>query len=279
MAVAMEETYLSRSGDSKGRKVDYIVTGTDDDAVALDYVEANAPSTHDGLVFRTVSRLTQQSDMRWIATCAYGKLFGTAAVLPEPASGTAAYSFSAIVEPERVLYSPYGVEGFPRKYPANAPSFANGHIGLQLADGQGRHEGIEIPAGPVTDEVTYEYPAAVIPTNYRTTVRGLIGGVNDATFLGNPIGTTRLVGVRAQLTSDTKQSITFSFSYRRNQATRVGGYNLGTVEGWDFVWSYDETFTFSDPDGREVPVVGPKFVYVERLLPRVSMASLGLPSF
>lgn len=275
MPIAMEETYLSRSGDKTSRKVKFVVTGSDDDAAVRAHAEANIPSTHDGLVFQKISGITQIADERWEVTGAYGQLTGRAAVVPEPEGGTASYSFSAQVEPKIEYFS----RDRQKILPAGVHDLVNGPIGLQLADGRGRHAGIEVPAGPITDEITYEYPAAVIPSNYRSTVRGLIGGANNAAWLGEPAGTMRLVSVRAQITSESKQTISFGWAFRPKLDIKVGAVDLGPVDGWDFVWSLDETQILPGPDGEEIPIIVPYAGFVERLVPRVNFGLLALPSF
>lgn len=278
MPVLGEEYYLGRSGSGAQRKLKFIVTGTDSDIAAKQWVEANAPSSHDGLAFTSVSGITQQSNTRWLVDANYGATSGTAAVVPEPESGTATYTFSAQVEPTVEYYSIEQVA----KYPDNAPDNPNGLIGLQLAEGEGRFAGIEVPAGPITDEVTYEYPSAVIPASYRDTVRPLIGTVNDMTYLSAPPGSLRLISVRSSVTSDNKQSINFGFAYRENRTNvLIGQHTIPTLDGWDFIWSIDRTLcgTFTPTGGDAVEIITrePYIVYVERLCKRANFHSLDLP--
>lgn len=276
MAIAMEEDYLGRSGNKNNRRLKFVVTGTDDDAAARAYVEANVPSTHDGLVARVVSNIEQLANERWRFTVDYGAL--SLFDIPTADPGTASYTFFAQVEPE-VFY--YSVDRIGR-WPSNAPNVVNGMVGIKPAHGGGLHAGIEVPAGPVTDRVTYEYPAAVIPQTYRNTVRSLIGRSNANTFLGSPPGTMRFVTCSASITSTGKQTIDFGFAYRSPQVVKIGNHNLGTVQGWDSVWSIDQETTLTGPDGREWPFVKPEFVYVERFVKQAPFGGtqgLGLPAF
>lgn len=274
MTISMEERFKGRSGSRKNRVVEYLVRGSDDDALIRQWSENNAPSYHDSLALGEISDIKQISNSTWSVKAKYGPL--DVKDMPEPEPGTASYTFNMQVEPETFYYSSNRLARFPQ----TAPQIDNGAIGIQLADGRGRHAGITVPAGPVTDEITYEYPEAVIPDAYRNTVRSLIGGVNDSTWLGSPAGTMRFVSCSASITSEQKQSISFRFAYRPTETVTVGDFGLGSVDGWDFYWSTDETVILIDPNsGAEIPFISPRFVYLERLLPRVSFGTLSLPSF
>ena len=272
MAIAMEEDYLGRSGDKLKRKLRFIVTGTDDDAAVRAHAEANVPSTHDGLVARNVSDIKQISDQRWSVVANYGGL--SLFDIPEPASGTASYTFQAYVEQETFYYT----EDRIATYPAGAPDLAGPYVGIDTTGDTAEHRGIVVPAGPVTDRLTYEYPSATIPASYRTTVRGLLGGSNAGTFLGDVAGTRRLVSCTASITSSGKQTIDFGFAYRAPKARTIGSHNLGTVSGWDSVWSMDKLVIKTAPGFPDLPAPEPIVVYVERFVPRVDFTTLGLPA-
>lgn len=269
MAITVDERFRGRSGSSTSRRLEYLVKGTDDDALVLSNLNASVAATHNGLVLTNIT-IKQQGDETWYGTAVYGAL-NAGSNIPEPESGTASYTFNAHVEPDVELYSQQQIARFP----ASAPKNLYGPIGISTAAG-GRHEGIQIPAGPVTDTITYEYPAAVIPGQYRSAVRASIGGVNNTTFLNNPAGTMRLVSVTASITSEEKQSITFSWAYRARRQVKVGDFDLGLVDGWDFFWSYDEQVAV-DFKGETSVFARPKYVYHERLIPRINFLSLGLP--
>lgn len=274
MTVLMKERYKGRSGGRFARKVEFLLWGTDDDGVAITHAENNAPAEHNALVLQKIDNLKQLGPELWSLTAFYGAL--DLSTLEEPEPGTASYTFNARIEEETYFYS---IERLA-KLPEEAPEIVNGLIGGQLSGGQGRAVGITVPAGPVTDTVTYEFAQVVIPASYRETVLSMLGAVSNQTFLGHPPGTTRFVGVNSSITAESKQTIQFDFAYRPRRQLILGEHDFGIVDGWDFGWTVDDTVVKTDTGlGIEVPFVEPLFAYLERLLPRVDLNDLDLPEF
>ncbi len=267
MAATIKELFLGYSGSAKDRRIRYLVRDATDEDEAISLILATAPALRGGLVVVNASANEIGSGL-----FSGEALYGEATGVPNPPSASATYTFNMQVEPETFLYSRNRISSSP----GSAPSVINGMIGVELDESQGRWSGITVPAGPVTDEISYEYPAAVIPNSYRATVRSLLGKVANHVFLGEPAGTMRFVACSASVSSDSTQRISFKFANRQNRTEKLGDINLGTVDGWDFVWSYNDIETFNDGN-TVIAIPKPRFAYIERLLDRASFGPLGLP--
>lgn len=271
MATA-EEYYKGRSGTQNGYRHQYYVYDTNSDVTARSTAEAAAPGTHGGYVLRGATDVRQLSTDKWLVTVEYGAL--SVIDIPEPDAGTATYTFSVRVEPETFFYSVNQIA----KFPAGAPDLAGGLVGVRFNGSQGSHEGVTVPAGPVTDTITYEYPAAVIPLSYKNTVRALIGTSNSAAFLGEDPGSMRFVECDSTVTSTGKQTITFRFAHRPTRNLSIGGQAINNLPGWDSIHTIDEYKILADSTGREATIIYPLYVYQERFVPRSDFATLGLPA-
>ncbi|GAH05174.1 unnamed protein product, partial [marine sediment metagenome] len=252
MAIEMEEDYLGRGGRGDRRFLRYNVTGTDDDGAVVDYVVSNAPTVHDGMSAREISSISQVADMRWIVTVSYGALDPSTIRTPEP--DTASYTFAYYAEPETFYFSVDRQKTVPDDFDLGV----NGLIGVAYTrDEGGSYEGIDVPNGPVTDVITYEFPRAKIYSPYRKIVMELMGGVNDDVWLDGEAGTRRFVSCTSSITSSGGQTIEFGFAYRPTRKdVKRGDLELGDIEGWDFDWAatWTRAGIFNIPQGDPVQV-------------------------
>lgn len=280
----VEERQHPYSGTNQRRYIELVVKGPDNFNEAYAALLNEIPAVYPGTsLVLTDPKLDQQSDRIWFATADYQPLGPAyAAVVPPPEVGSATFTFNMRVEEETFLHS-FGdpnVEadgrGLLLKVPSDAPSVANGLLGLEFTRStrRARAQGITVPAGPVTHQMTYTYPSAVIPLNYQNLVLAMKGAVANGTWLGRPAGEMRLVGCSSSVTSNSTQSITFDWAMRENRAVKLGELDLGSVNGWDFYWAIEKPVLLTQGDYK-IPFPKPLFAYVERLLPYVTMSDLG----
>ena len=269
MAINAKELFLGNAGDVKGRNLQYLVREAPTETEAIAEIIATAPALRDGLVLKNASAKEIGFQMYKGAA-----IYAEATEVPRPDVSSSTYTFNLQVKSEVVFFS----ENRLQKIPANAPEVVGGRIGIEVDQTEGRWSGIEIPSGPITDEISFEYPNAVIPQSYRDTVRSYAGAVNSDTFLNQPPGSMRLLSVNASVTSDDRQTIAFGFGNRENRTSVVvGSHTIASLDGWDFFWTYDKQTIVADA-GTSMDIVfsEPQFVYVERLLARKTFATLGI---
>ena len=192
--------------------------------------------------------------------------------LSPPVVGSNVYTFNYRAVPELITKS----LSTEQKAPETAPPTGGLH-NIQLNGTEAKVVGTVVPAGPVTDRLTYQYPAAVISSTYRSTVQSLMGKVNSQLYLGQDPGTMRFVGCSAAVRTDSDQTIVFEFAFRPRRDVTLGGLSLGTVDGWDFPWSYDIQELLDGAGGVKLVMPKPIHAYVDRLLARADFTTLGIP--
>ena len=74
MSIVMAEKYLGRSGNRLKRTLEFQVRGSDNDSLIRQHVENNAPFSHDGLVFNSITAIKQVASEIWLVSVDYGAL-------------------------------------------------------------------------------------------------------------------------------------------------------------------------------------------------------------
>lgn len=129
-----------------------------------------------------------------------------------------------------------------------------------------------------TDYANYVIPLSSLNASFRTVVASLLFKVSSDEFFGHPPGSVMLVRAQARRQTDATAFLGFGFSLKpngtRNVMGRDGPVALSEVDGHDYVWSYDETF--SNP-GAGIEQLSPEVHIVERIWERADLNLLALP--
>lgn len=129
-----------------------------------------------------------------------------------------------------------------RKYvfPGENPPDFNGVIGW---DGE-RAEGVEIVVPSLQFEITKRQPRGQITQAYVTTLRGLTGKVNNATFLGYPAGEVMFMGARGRQSTEDDPEVTYYFVISENlTGIQIGGVGPVDKKGHEYLWVFYQVWT------------------------------------
>lgn len=258
MAIDIYEAYKSRSGGIESSiELVYILTGSNDDSDLRDALEAEAPSTHEGL---TVSDYTveQLGPLVWKGTATYTPVdYGLAQ------AGENVWTFDTRGETFHLTQS-----SATSKYPsATAPDFqgAIGYNGESI-------EGVDVVIPTFKFVITKTFTDAEVTAAYKESVADATGTVNDAAFQGFSAREVLFLGASGSKRGSDDWQITFEFAMRRN----LGSYDVGDVtvaekHGWEYQW-----VLYERDEDQDVVIMKPKAVYVESLYAESDFGDLNL---
>lgn len=259
MAGTISEDYLSRKftvGQTNGRELVYHIVGTTSESDAQALLVANAPSTYGGLVLEDISA-DYEGGGKWKGYARYVRL-----------SGSDEYTFDTGGGTQRITQSLSTINSYA---PAGmtAPNF-QGAIGVS----EDRVEGVDISVPAYQFTETHTLADAAVTTSYKTTLAGLTGKVNNATFRGFAAGECLFLGAAGSKRGDELWSITFRFACQPNATGLTVGSITGIDKlGWDYLWvRYAD---YSDLSAYCL-VKRPIAVYVERVYAQADFSGLGI---
>lgn len=260
-----------RASDNPGYTLKYLPKGTGDggdtDAAVMAAVIAAAPSTYEGLPLLGV-QLRPLGGWVWEAEAEYRP--SSFKLTPKPVAG----------DPNKRSFSSKG--GTQNIKASLTTIFADSATGLTEIPDFGKLinvtddgvEGVDIVVPGWRETVTrYLSDAAVNASGFKSTIYGLTGKVNDASFLGFAAGEVLFIGVDAsQRDSDGVWEITYEFEARPNRTgIEVGDIPAFNQEGWQYAWFR----TMPADDGAGI-TRKPSHVYVEQVYDEGDFSLLGV---
>jgi hypothetical protein len=268
MATLLGEYNGSRNGDSSSRELQWLLqtdpsADVDDDVDVLDWIEANAPATHGGFIYRS-ARYDRLGPGLWMGTA----LYGAGAALPPAVEYTYEFDYQA---PSEHIYqslstvAAYGING------RQPPNFF-GAINVKLPD---EVQGVDLPPGNATSRFTFSPNNSYITEAYELYIESIMGTVNQFPFRGRPTGSMRFVNcVGGASNTSSKATISFGFQYSPNLTLIpiCPGLTVGAKNGHDLLWGYYED---GEDEVAKSPVKRPRAVYVERVFRYADWSGIG----
>lgn len=260
-SIAMSEMTKSRAwqtGDNRNVEYLYTLTGTSNDITARDYVEANSPTSVDGLP-RKVVELTPDwtdsitDDGRWDVAVEYALLDLLDETTPRQAfdtTGGTQHITQSIDTRESVRVS--GGVGPDNK----------GAIGV-TDDGV---DGVDIIVPVYKWTETHIFPIATVDSAYKGNLFALTARINGATFREFAIGEVLFLGVVGTQRSATEWELTFAFAASPNRDAIAIGDELTITHkgGHDYLW-VRYTSAVDGTSQNSFSIKKPYAAYVERV--------------
>ena len=259
MAGTISEDYLSRKftvGQTNGRELVYHIVGTTSESDAQALLAGTAPATYLGLVLEDISA-DYEGGGKWKGYARYVRISGSDEYTFDTGGGSQriTQSLSTIAS-----YAPSGM---------TAPDF-EGAIGVS----EDRVEGVDITVPAYQFTETHTFADAAVTTSYKTTLAGLTGTVNNATFRGFAAGECLFLGAAGSRRGDELWAITFRFACQPNATGLTVGSITGINKlGWDYLWvryaDYADNTAYC-------LVKRPIAAYVERVYRQTDFSGLGI---
>jgi hypothetical protein len=264
MSIQVAERWNSRrwqGGDTPAVELEFVITGTDDDAAALAVVLGTAPAYYANLPRKGRPQLERIGDQAWQAVVRYGGLesqdFGLISVEFEVGSQTTKIMQSLATvgvypAPDRTAPNYYGAINVTRD-------------GVEGVD-------IEIPTYEWTE--TWRHPDGTVGPSYGAVLYAVTGRVNSAAFRGFAAGEVLFRGATGRKTRQDAWEITYRFAASPNAT----GLTIGPItgiekKGWEYLWVVYEDFE----DNTAMKLVKrPLAAYVEQVYPSTDFAVLGI---
>lgn len=268
MTIAIQEKIDSRrvtTGENASAELTYTVTGSADDVAVREHLELNTPAEHGGLSRHTIDIEPVVVDSgsntgRWTATVRYARR------QPIQIGGDGEWTFSTGGGTQHITQSLGTVGSYAAS--GTAPDM-KGAIGY---DGE-RVEGVDITVPVFNFSETHRFAASSVTQAYKEALYNLTGKTNNAAWRGFGAGEVLFLGADGSYRGgDEYADITFRFAASPNRSNiNVGGINVTSKNGWDYMWVRYEDKT----DGDNL-VKQPSAVYVEKVYEGGNFAALGI---
>ncbi|MEM1423469.1 MAG: hypothetical protein AAGH64_05635 [Planctomycetota bacterium] len=205
-------------------------SGIDDELAIRNAINAESPSTFDGLPWSSLT-VTRTQTSGATAFVYAEVLYGNSASSPEPSTLPATgslTSWSTRGRTENVKYALATVNGYTNDLAASADG------GAINVDANNRPQGIDIPVPGFTFSVRRRMTNTQMSQAYALQVSALTGHTNAAVFQGFAVEEVRFLGADArQLEQGGDWDVDFSFEVRRTKpAQTIGDFNVQPYAGW-----------------------------------------------
>lgn len=275
------ERLMGNGGNLKGLGRKYVVDvagSADPEQDVVSWVLSNAPSTLAGLVLNdiTLEENPEVADL-YEATAQYGT-YGESPTFP---SDSLEYRFNFQAQGGHfyqslatILYSTAsGSNSDPAAVGARA---FGGALNVIYENGKpSRNEGVEVQPPPETFTLAYYPVNATVSGSYQTTIEGICGTVNNATYKGRSAGSLMLVRATGGVRTGDDWSIEFGFGYVANQTNIPVGDDIVVTakDGLDLLCPF-----YNDKIDAGSLIKSPFQATVERVWYRSNFSGLALPS-
>lgn len=261
-------TVAGTSAGSSGFELTYVITGTDDETVAMGELQTTAPAIANGQQ-RQTTHVTRIAEFGWAGEARYG--------VPNPEnrepeavgpSATAVVNYSTGTESRNIKQSLQTVA----KFGANTTIDFGGVINQHDED----IEGVDILFPQTRFSLSYKFTQASVTQSYILQVEELVGTVNNAAFKGRAAGEVLFTGWKLTTDSEGNVSASYEFAVSKNETNiDIGGIIVTSKEGWDYLWARYK----SEVDTTASPTLvkkTPETVFVERVYERTDFSTLGI---
>lgn len=272
-------TWIERTGSRKitSSQATRRYYGTDvlDEQEVADYV-LSLPVTIAGMPFSDFEASeSDEAEGDYELSVTWGQPDSGGGDTSTPAVGESGYRFNYQAPSAHIMQSLATINAYEYFWDLpNGPPDFNGAINVVDDEGKLRVEGFNLQPPPEVFTIPYTDVDDVITSAYQTTVRGLCGKVNNATFYGAAAGEIMLVRAQGERRGGL-WNLEFGFAYVPN----VTGFVVGDItdidkDGLDLMWVYYGAA--KDAAAKEL-VRRPIAVYIERVFERADLNDLNLP--
>jgi len=271
MPITLTELVDSREwqyGDRESCTMHYMLTGTDDDTIALQLLLNSTPTTYGSLereqiTFEPVEVDTGANTGRWDCRVRY--------VAPEevkPEVGDSSFSFDTGGGTQHVTQSLQTIQKYapPGK---TAPDF-KGAVGVT----HDNVEGVDIVSPVYNFSETHYINDDDVTEAYKGKLFELTGKVNDDFFKGFIAGECLFMGASGSKRGADDWEITFRFAASPNKTgLTVGDITVAAKKGWEYLWvRYADAEDVTAKAIVKVPVAA----YVEKVYEEGDFSGLGI---
>jgi len=266
MSIVVTERFGSGSsveGESPSVELLYQVDGTNSDIDAKIAMSAASPLLYDGLI-RQTSQIEPVGPFIWNGSVTYG-------LRKPPETGDSSFNFDTGGGTQHLTQSLETVG----KY-APPDMVAGDFKGAIQVDKDGKPEGVDVTTPIYSFSETHYVDAELVTGEYKGTLFGLTGRVNDAEFRGFAAGEVLFLGATGAKRGEEDWEITFRFAASPNVVNLdVGDIVVTSKKGWEYLWvRYEES---EDEDAVPKCMVSrPVAAYVEKVYHDGDFSGLGI---
>ncbi len=268
MSITIHEKPTSRSAtegvdNNASATLQYIVQGTDDDAMVHAVVQATIPAFYRGLAFQSYSIDPVHVDASdaigyWDVAAQYG--------VKDPKEST--YTFDTGGGTQHITQSlvtkgSYPAPGF------GAPDFG-GAIGVTHED----VEGVDITVPVYNFSETHYIDDALVTDEYKGQLFMLTGKTNEEAFRNFAAGEVLFLGAAGSKRGKDDWEISFKFAASPNVTDlQVGPITVAEKRGWELLWV---RYTDVADAGAKMLIKRPVAAYVEQVYEEGDFSGLGI---
>jgi len=268
MAVSIAETPTSRSAtegvdNNASATLEYIVQGTDDDAVVHAQVQATIPAFYRGLSFQSYSIDPVHVDETdaigyWDVSAQYG--------VKDPKEST--YTFDTGGGTQHITQSLQTKGSYP------APGFGAPNFGGAIGVTHDDVEGVDITVPVYNFSETHYIDDALVTDAYKGTLFFLTGKTNQAAFRNFAVGEVLFLGASGTKRGKDDWEITFKFAASPNVTNlQIGPITVASKRGWELLWV---RYTDVEDSAAKMLVKQPVAAYVEQVYEEGDFSGLGI---
>ena len=272
MAIVAARKYLDGATTDSGQgatttdlqttELHYVVTGTDDEAAAIQAVRSEAPTTHN-YMDRGAITVEATGPTTWDATVQYAMTPAT-----ELEVGESSYSFDTGGGTQHITQALSHIASYAPSG-KTAPDF-KGAIGV-TADSV---EGVDITVPVYTFSETHILANSAVTNAYKGKLAALTGKTNNAAFKGFAAGEALFLGASGSKRGKGDWEISFRFAASPNKTGLTVGDITGIAKkGWEYLWvRYEDSV---DATAKAL-VKKPLAVYIEKVYDEGNFADLAI---
>lgn len=246
---------LSGTADSQTADVSYIVFDADDEAAAIAYVLANAPTDYEGIPLTDMSTADRLSERSWVVTVKFSTKPGDQKKEAKTAGGTEPVlgenyeiEFSAECATETITKS---LETLQVVMTSETLTNSKGEtvtptetdFGGNIQDDGEEVKGCEFPPPPQFQWTETHYiKNESVTDEYVRTLEEMLGMVNDETFRLREPGCVLFRRFSGKRKDTTSYAFAFTFEFRRATVNKtlpsdeLPHFVGVSADGYDFIW-------------------------------------------
>jgi len=163
-------------------------------------------------------------------------------------------------------------------WPPNSQDDADGGIGWNGKSGsEAEFAGVDIPTADMREVWTKYVKASRLTTDYKRLCMEMYGKVNNKPFKGWEAGEVMFLGANFTSTvGDSRELVPVTYNFRisaNEKNAKVAGKNIGSKNGWEYVWARSKTE--NDPN-TNTPKVVTEGIYKSEVIEYADFSRLGI---